>query len=139
MIKKMIYPSVFLDQCLKDHNLLRARHENTPPLKWNRHLAKEAEEWAKHLLSIRHMVHAHVKGEGENLYYSVADHIANCGDAVQAWYELSCSISFSRKERTRTFLFLHCNIVTLLLPMIVCRSVARQSINLWRRVKRMNG
>ena len=56
-------------------------------LEWDAGLAEDAQKWADHLANdVGYMVHAQNTGEGENLFWSKGSHIANCEDAVQAWY-----------------------------------------------------
>lgn len=72
--------------CLDAHNRARASHKSGW-LEWDTGLAEDAQKWADHLANdVGHMVHAQNTGEGENLFWSMGSHVANCEDAVRAWY-----------------------------------------------------
>lgn len=62
-----------------------ARHsKNLHDLAWDRNLANQATEYAKHLASTMKMVHSGTKGEGENLYMT-SPRLEPLKAAVEAW------------------------------------------------------
>ena len=72
--------------CLDAHNRARASHKSGQ-LEWDAGLAEHAQKWADHLANdVGHMVHAQNTGEGENLFWSKGSRVANCEEAVKAWY-----------------------------------------------------
>ena len=78
--------TVNLKECLEAHNLARALH-GARPLTWNRTLGRSAQAWALDLAKRNKFEHSRVRGEGENLYYSMgsSEKTATCKDALDAW------------------------------------------------------
>jgi len=59
--------SSFEAEFLQAHNAYR-KHHGAPPLTVNKNLCRSAQEWAKHLLSIKTLKHSN-GDHGENVYY----------------------------------------------------------------------
>ncbi|XP_022787668.1 ectin-like isoform X1 [Stylophora pistillata] len=92
---------VNIKECLKAHNAVRALHR-ARPLTWNRTLARNAQAWALDLAKRDKFEHDRVRGEGENLYYSVASSgkRATCKDALEAWYGEVSDYPFSHPPKS---------------------------------------
>jgi len=81
--------SAAIAACVANTNDYRHKHQNTPDLKWDPELAKQAGKWATHLMELTlesgqtELVHYKDK-RGENLYWSVAN--VDCSHANRAWY-----------------------------------------------------
>lgn len=69
---------------LNVHNNAR-KQKGVNDLQWDDSLAKQAEEYAKHLAKKNAMQHSGTDGQGENLYMSTAD--ASFADATQSWLD----------------------------------------------------
>lgn len=68
-VKKNVYDvssQAGIDEMVAAHNKWRAE-VGVPPVVWDAQLAREAQEWADHLLKIDVMKH-NQEGKGENLY-----------------------------------------------------------------------
>lgn len=86
--------------CLDAHNRARASHKSGW-LEWDAGLAEDAQKWADHLANdVGHMVHAQNTGEGENLFWSMGSHVANCEDAVRAWVSEEAYYRYDHPPRT---------------------------------------
>ncbi|CAH3167101.1 unnamed protein product [Pocillopora meandrina] len=92
---------VNLKECLEAHNLARALH-GARPLTWNRTLARSAQAWALDLAKRNKFEHSRVRGEGENLYYSMgsSEKTATCKDALDAWYGEVSDYPFSNPPKS---------------------------------------
>ena len=68
---------------MKAHNKLRALHQNTRGLVWDKSLAKKAQRWSEENLKIGSMTHERINGQGENIFWSSEE--GDCVDAALAW------------------------------------------------------
>lgn len=78
-----------IEACLKQHNLYRNKHQDTPPFEYNDKLAEQAQEYANELIKIGKLVHASARnGAGENLASrssSSTDLIDAVVDGIDRW------------------------------------------------------
>ena len=69
--------SDFADQMVHGHNEIRAE-VGAPPVRWNRDLARQAEDWAETNLRLGHLQHSAPQtrqGQGENLAAVYGGHV----------------------------------------------------------------
>ena len=81
-------PLVDPSACVKAHNDKRALHVATAPLVWDETLAKDAEQWAEHLLQTDQLTHSDLNqrnGAGENLFFSISPAVSTCAEAADQW------------------------------------------------------
>ncbi|CAD7077045.1 unnamed protein product [Hermetia illucens] len=78
-------PTQFEEECLAEHNRIRAIH-GAPPLVLDRNLSDFAEEWAKVLLQKNTMEHREGHNYGENIYMASGKDVDGT-IPVQAWYK----------------------------------------------------
>jgi len=75
------------DNCLKEHNLNRAKHDDTPNLTWDDTLASGAQQWANRLANMGRLQHSSSRSYGENLYMAGGwGTPATCKSATSSWY-----------------------------------------------------
>jgi glioma pathogenesis-related protein 2 len=83
--------TAFQNAILARHNFYRVKH-GVPPLKLDRTLNNNAQQWATTLASTQQFKHASVKGQGENLYVygttarTFPSVTIEANKAVDAWY-----------------------------------------------------
>ncbi|KAF6804457.1 pathogenesis-related protein [Colletotrichum sojae] len=70
-------------KALDAHNSARS-DVGVPALTWDATLAKNAQDWADHLISVGSLTHSQTSGEGENLYMQSGGSTPNA-NAADAW------------------------------------------------------
>ena len=53
---------------MSEHNIRRAKHENTEPLEYSIELEQVSQEWADHLIQIGTIKHDYSSAYGENIF-----------------------------------------------------------------------
>ena len=80
---------------MKEHNLNRAKHDDTPNLTWDDTLASGAQQWANRLANMGRLQHSSSRSYGENLYMAGGwGTPATCKSATSSWW-----VAFSRHPR----------------------------------------
>ncbi|XP_013391631.1 protein PRY2 isoform X2 [Lingula anatina] len=97
----------FIDDCVRAHNHLRARH-GAPPLKHNPDLSAHAQKWAEHLAELNVMKHSKSTFKGVKPGENVATRWSSDGgaytgkDAVAQWYSEISKYDFKTASRCLT-------------------------------------
>merc|ERR1712188_240753 len=74
-----------IDDCVKDTNMWRSKHVDTPNMEWDAELAKGAEQWAQHVLYMKMKNYEHC--QGPNWKDPICDWFQHAPNEVRGKYE----------------------------------------------------
>ena len=89
-MKTLIHVS-FVEECLRDINLLRKLHEDTDPVEWSDRLSKQAQRWTKYIGYFSIKIDT-LKGKiaspklYSSFYRMIGSKKGTCADALLQWY-----------------------------------------------------
>ena len=81
----------FVEECLRDTNLLRRLHENTDPVEWSDRLSKQAQRWTNYIGFFSIKIDT-LKGKisspklHSSFYKMTGSKKGTCANALLQWY-----------------------------------------------------